>query len=92
MIVIMSIARTGMAVKKQWVVGADCFFDDPVHELLGLETGQFQSLYHSTAGHPVEDRRLTTLPAYSSNSGGSLPSGHPDRRCTSSWRKGISTP
>jgi hypothetical protein len=44
--------------------GIGCFFDDPVHDLLGLETGQFQSLYHFTVGHPVEDTRLTTLPAY----------------------------
>jgi nitroreductase len=72
--------------------GIGCFFDDPVHELLGLETRQFQSLYHFTAGHPIEDRRLTTLPAYPSDWGSSLLSGHPDRRFTSSWRKGISTP
>jgi nitroreductase len=46
--------------------GIGCFFDDPVHELLGLETHQFQSLYHFTVGHPIEDRRLMTLPAYTS--------------------------
>jgi hypothetical protein len=44
--------------------GIGCFFDDGVHELLGLETENYQSLYHFTVGHPVEDRRLTTLPAY----------------------------
>jgi nitroreductase len=44
--------------------GIGCFFDDPVHDLLGLETAQFQSLYHFTVGHPVEDTRLTPLPAY----------------------------
>jgi SagB-type dehydrogenase family enzyme len=44
--------------------GIGCFFDDPVHSLLGLETQRFQSLYHFTVGHPVEDSRLTTLPAY----------------------------
>jgi nitroreductase len=44
--------------------GIGCFFDDPVHQLLGLGTFQFQSLYHFTVGHPVEDERLTTLPAY----------------------------
>jgi SagB-type dehydrogenase family enzyme len=47
--------------------GIGCFFDDPVHDLLGLETAQFQSLYHFTVGHPIEDRRLTTLPAYPSD-------------------------
>jgi nitroreductase len=46
--------------------GIGCFFDDPVHELLGLEAHQFQSLYHFTVGHPIEDQRLTTLPAYPS--------------------------
>jgi SagB-type dehydrogenase family enzyme len=44
--------------------GIGCFFDDAVHQLLGLETMGFQSLYHFTVGHPVEDVRLTTLPAY----------------------------
>jgi SagB-type dehydrogenase family enzyme len=47
--------------------GIGCFFDDPVHQLLGLEGMRFQSLYHFTVGHPVEDARLTTLPAYPSN-------------------------
>jgi SagB-type dehydrogenase family enzyme len=47
--------------------GIGCFFDDPVHTLLGLDlqTLQYQSLYHFTIGGPVEDMRLTTLPAYS---------------------------
>jgi SagB-type dehydrogenase family enzyme len=44
--------------------GIGCFFDDRVHDLLGLRTRQFQSLYHFTVGHPVEDARLETLPAY----------------------------
>jgi SagB-type dehydrogenase family enzyme len=44
--------------------GIGCFFDDPVHELLGIRDRAFQSLYHFTVGHPIEDRRLTTLPAY----------------------------
>jgi hypothetical protein len=41
-----------------------CYFDDVVHELLGLADGRFQDLYHFTVGGPVEDRRLTTLPPY----------------------------
>jgi nitroreductase len=46
--------------------GIGCFFDDPVHSVLGLaiETLEYQSLYHFTIGGPVEDMRLTTLPAY----------------------------
>ncbi|MEN8149286.1 MAG: SagB/ThcOx family dehydrogenase [Planctomycetota bacterium] len=44
--------------------GIGCYFDDPVHELLGLAGEEFQSLYHFTVGIPVEDTRLTTLPAY----------------------------
>ncbi len=46
--------------------GIGCFFDDPVHTVLGLDPQdlRYQSLYHFTAGTPVEDTRLTTLPAY----------------------------
>ena len=45
--------------------GIGCFFDDPVHRVLGWypET-QFQSLYHFTVGGAVDDHRLTTLPPY----------------------------
>ena len=45
--------------------GIGCFYDDPVHELLGLSGHTFQSLYHFTVGQPVEDARLTTEPGYS---------------------------
>ena len=44
--------------------GIGCFFDDAVHEILGLENNQYQSLYHFTIGLPVEDPRLTTYPPY----------------------------
>ena len=44
--------------------GIGCFFDDPVHRLLGIGDMRYQSLYHFTAGFPVEDSRLETLPAY----------------------------
>jgi SagB-type dehydrogenase family enzyme len=44
--------------------GIGCFFDDVVHELLGLDGHAFQSLYHFTVGIPVEDTRLTTEPGY----------------------------
>ncbi len=44
--------------------GIGCFFDDPMHQVLGIEGRTFQDLYHFTLGGPVEDTRLTTLPAY----------------------------
>ena len=44
--------------------GIGCFFDDPVHEIVGIKGRSFQSLYHFTIGGPVEDGRLMTLPAY----------------------------
>jgi SagB-type dehydrogenase family enzyme len=44
--------------------GMGCYFDDVVHELLGLADREFQDLYHFTAGGPVEDRRLTSWPPY----------------------------
>ena len=44
--------------------GIGCFFDDAVHELMGLKNTRFQSLYHFTVGRPVQDSRLTTYPPY----------------------------
>ncbi|NWG72989.1 MAG: nitroreductase, partial [Parvularculaceae bacterium] len=44
--------------------GIGCFFDDVFHEHLGMKTGRFQSLYHFTAGKPLTDERITTLPPY----------------------------
>jgi SagB-type dehydrogenase family enzyme len=44
--------------------GIGCFFDDPVHELMGLPDDAFQSLYHFTVGGPREDARLATRAAY----------------------------
>ena len=44
--------------------GIGCFFDDPVHDVMGLKDNEFQSLYHFTVGGPVEDGRLQTWPAY----------------------------
>ncbi|MCZ6598569.1 MAG: SagB/ThcOx family dehydrogenase [Planctomycetota bacterium] len=46
--------------------GIGCFFDDPVHALLGIRGHAWQSLYHFTVGGPVDDPRLTTHPAYPS--------------------------
>jgi SagB-type dehydrogenase family enzyme len=48
--------------------GIGCFFDDPMHTLLGLEDLRYQDLYHFTMGGHVEDPRLTPLPAYPSDS------------------------
>jgi hypothetical protein len=46
--------------------GMGCYFDDPVHELLGFgsEEKRFQDMYHFTVGGPVEDARLTTEMPY----------------------------
>ena len=44
--------------------GIGCFFDDAVHEIMGIMNHQYQSLYHFTIGRPIEDPRLTTYPAY----------------------------
>lgn len=44
--------------------GIGCFFDDSVHDILGLQDTQYQSLYHFTVGKPLDDARLQTLPAY----------------------------
>ena len=44
--------------------GIGCYFDDAMHDVLGLADTAYQDLYHFTLGGPVEDTRLTTLPAY----------------------------
>ena len=44
--------------------GIGCFYDDAVHDLLGIRDHSFQSLYHFTVGGAVEDDRLTTEPGY----------------------------
>ena len=44
--------------------GIGCFFDDAVHQLLGITDHSLQSLYHFTVGGPVDDARLTTHPGY----------------------------
>ncbi|CAI10564.1 conserved hypothetical protein (plasmid) [Aromatoleum aromaticum EbN1] len=45
--------------------GIGCYFDDSMHELLGLAGSEWQSLYHFTVGVPTEDARLSSLPPYS---------------------------
>ncbi len=44
--------------------GIGCFYDDPVHDVLGLSGHEWQSLYHFSMGMPLEDSRLTTEPGY----------------------------
>ncbi|BBP06012.1 hypothetical protein TPL01_23030 [Sulfuriferula plumbiphila] len=44
--------------------GIGCYFDDAVHDLLGIKDTFIQSMYHFTAGAALEDTRLQTLPAY----------------------------
>jgi nitroreductase len=44
--------------------GIGCYFDDVVHETLGLAGGRFRDLYHFTVGGAVEDGRLATRSAY----------------------------
>ena len=44
--------------------GIGCYFDDAMHEVLGLAGDRFQSLYHFAVGGPVEDGRLRTVPPY----------------------------
>ena len=44
--------------------GIGCFFDDAMHELLGVKDHEWQDIYHFTVGAPVEDLRIQTKPAY----------------------------
>jgi len=49
--------------------GIGCFFDDAMHELLGITNRSWQSLYHFTVGGAVDDPRLRTLHPYLHKSG-----------------------
>ena len=53
--------------------GIGCYFDDAVHEVFGISSRDWQSLYHFTVGGPVEDSRLTTLPPYDLEQAPSVP-------------------
>ena len=44
--------------------GIGCYFDDAVHDLLGIKGQTLQSIYHFTVGTALKDTRLQTLPAY----------------------------
>jgi len=42
--------------------GIGCFFDDPIHELLGLTDNTFQTIYHFTVGLALDDTRIENIP------------------------------
>jgi len=44
--------------------GIGCFFDDPVHQVAGLDDERYQSVYHFTIGTPISDARIETGPPY----------------------------
>ncbi|OGS88711.1 MAG: hypothetical protein A2061_07470 [Gallionellales bacterium GWA2_59_43] len=44
--------------------GIGCFFDDAVHEVLGLKDDSFQVIYHYAVGMALDDPRISTSPAY----------------------------
>jgi SagB-type dehydrogenase family enzyme len=44
--------------------GIGCFFDDTMHELLGITDTAWQSLYHFAVGGALDDPRLKTLESY----------------------------
>ncbi|WP_018291210.1 SagB/ThcOx family dehydrogenase [Verrucomicrobium sp. 3C] len=44
--------------------GIGCYFDDGLHDLVGIRGLPWQSLYHFAVGRGVVDRRLQTQPAY----------------------------
>ena len=44
--------------------GIGCFFDERVHDLLGLDPQRFAMLYGLSVGGPVDDARLVTLEGY----------------------------
>ena len=44
--------------------GIGCFFDDPLHEAIGLKGLEYQDLYHFAVGSPLQEIGVITLPAY----------------------------
>jgi len=44
--------------------GIGCYFDDAVHEILGIQNKKLQVIYHFTVGLPLLDKRLISLPPY----------------------------
>ncbi|HOX68692.1 MAG TPA: SagB family peptide dehydrogenase [Burkholderiaceae bacterium] len=48
--------------------GIGCYFDDAVHEFLGLADQRLQVLYHFTVGMPLSDTRISLEPPYADRS------------------------
>jgi len=44
--------------------GIGCFFDDVIHDMLGIDNKEYQVLYNFTVGAALNDSRISTLPAY----------------------------
>jgi hypothetical protein len=44
--------------------GIGCYFDDGLHQLIGLTDTSFQSVYHFTVGLRLADPRVTSEPPY----------------------------
>lgn len=44
--------------------GIGCFFDDALHELVGLRRPSLQAVYHFTVGRALDDPRVQSEPAY----------------------------
>lgn len=44
--------------------GIGCFFDDPVHRLLGISDESYQTFYHFTLGYPLVDQRISSHSPY----------------------------
>ena len=55
--------------------GIGCYFDDAVHELLGLPGPRLQVLYHFTVGMPLTDTRIGLEPPYADRAPISAPDG-----------------
>lgn len=55
-----------LQAEAEWFrgTGIGCYFDDAVHELLGMGTPAMQVLYHFTVGVPMADQRITMEPPY----------------------------
>lgn len=55
-----------LQAEAEWFrgTGIGCYFDDAVHDLLGIESAAMQVLYHFTVGVPMADQRITTEPPY----------------------------
>ena len=47
--------------------GIGCFYDDLIHELLGISDRGLQSIYHFAVGRSVDDPRITSTAPYASD-------------------------